>query len=61
MVIIVVCLFCLGAISKKFDAVESTEVSFKGSVYNFLNDFSAIDSSHMLIIRKYLMVKNKIK
>ena len=61
MVIIVVCLFCLGTISKKFDAVESTEVSFKENVYNSLNDFNAIDNSEILIIHKYLMVKNKIK
>ena len=37
MVIILVCLFCLGTISKKFDAVESTNVSFKEIVYDFLD------------------------
>ena len=59
----VVLLFCLETISKKFDAVESTEVSFKGNVYNFLDDYNAIDNSDILIIHKYsqVMVENKIK
>ena len=49
------CQFCLGGIYKIF---EYEEISFKGTIY----DFSVIyKKSKILIIYKYLMVKNNIK
>ena len=42
--------FCLGSISNKF----------KLNVYDFPVDYSAIDTSNILNIYKYLMIKNKI-
>ena len=35
--------FYLGSISKAFSATEFTEVSFNGSVYDFLADYNFID------------------
>ena len=52
--------FCLGSISNEFDHVDSKEVFFKGNVYDFSVDNSAIDESNILSIHKYLMVKNNI-
>ena len=53
--------FCLGSISDKFNYVEAEEISFKGNVYNFSEDYHAIEKSDILNIHKYLMVKNNIK
>ena len=52
--------FCLGSISNEFDYADSKEISFKGIVYGFSVDYSAIDKSNILNIYKYLMVKNNI-
>ena len=52
--------FCLGSISKKFDYVDSEQVSFKGNVYDFSVDSGAFDKSNILNIHKYLMIKNNI-
>ena len=53
--------FCLGTISENFVATESREVSFKGNVYDFSVDYSAIDKSVILYIHMYLMVKSETK
>ena len=50
--------FCLGSISNKFDSDDLNEVSFKGNVYHFSVDYSAIDKSNISNIRKNLMIKN---
>ena len=41
-------------ISNKFNAVESTKVSFTGSFYDFLFDFNPFDKSDIIKIHKYL-------
>ena len=51
--------FCLGRISNGFGTTESREAWLKGNVYNF--SYNANDKSHILNIRKYLMVKNSIR
>ena len=48
-------------VKNKFDYVESEEVSLKENFYNFSVDYDAINKSGILIIHKYLMVKNNIK
>ena len=53
--------FCLGSISKKFDAIEFREISFKGNIYDFSVDYNAINKSNILKIQEYLMVRNKMK
>ena len=53
--------FCVGSISETFEAIESRGVSFKGSVYDFSVYYNAINKSDILNIRKYLMIKNKMK
>ena len=53
--------FCLGSISKKFEALDSTDVSLKVNIYDFSVDFNAIDKFDILNSHKYLMVKNNIK
>ena len=53
--------FWLGSISNKFDSNDLNEISFKGNVYGFSVDYSAIDKSNILNINKYLMLKNNIK
>ena len=40
--------FCLGSISEKLVAIESREISFLGSVYDFSFDYNAIDKSDIL-------------
>ena len=52
--------FCLGSISNEFHYADSKEISFKGTVYDFSVDYSAIDKSNILNIYKYLMIKNNI-
>ena len=52
--------FCLGRISSEFDSDNLKEVSFKGNVYDFSVDYSAIHKSNILIIHKYLIIKNSI-
>ena len=52
--------FCLGSIQNEFDSGGLNEVSFKGNVYDFSVDDSAIDKSNILNIRKYLTIKNNI-
>ena len=52
--------FCLGSISNEFDSNDLNEISFKGNVYDFSVDYSAIDKSNILNIHKYLMIKNNI-
>ena len=47
---------CIGKIA----AAESTEVSFKGSVYDFSVDYNAINKSDVNIY-SYSMVENSIK
>ena len=37
--------FCLESISSTFDYVDSEKISFKGSVFDFLVDYGAIDKS----------------
>ena len=37
------------------------EVSFKGNIYDFSGDYDAIVKSEILIIHKYVMVKNNMK
>ena len=51
---------CLGSISNEFGYVDSEEISFKGNVYDFSVDYSAIDKSKVLNIHKYLMIENNI-
>ena len=51
----------LGSKSNEFGATDSREVSLKGNVYDFSDDYSAIDKSDILNIHKYLMAKNNIK
>ena len=48
-------------VKNKFDYVESEEVSLKENFHNFSVDYDAINKSDILIIHKYLMVKNNIK
>ena len=48
---------CIGKIA----AAESTEVSFKGSVYDFSVDYNAISKSDIINIYNYSMVENSIK
>ena len=48
-------------VKNKHDYVESEEVSLKENFYNFSVDYDAINKSDILIIYKYLMVKNNIK
>ena len=50
--------FCIGSISHKF---EAEEVSLKGNVYDFADDYGAIDKSDILDMHKHSMVKNYIK
>ena len=52
--------FSLASISNGFSAIESTEVSLNGNVYDFSVDYSSIDKSDISDIRKYLMPKNNI-
>ena len=53
--------FCLGNVSNKLGAIESTEVSLKGNVYDFSVDYNATNKSDILSIHEYLMVKNYAK
>ena len=53
--------FCLGSISNEFCAIESSELSLNGNLYEFLVNYSSIDKSEILKIHKYLMTKNNIK
>ena len=48
-------------VKNKSDYVESEEVSLKENFHNFSVDYDAINKSDILIIHKYLMVKNNIK
>ena len=48
---------CIGKIA----AAESTEVSFKGSVYDFSVNYNAISKSDIINIYNYSMVENSIK
>ena len=52
---------CLGNISNEFFAVESREVSLKGTAYDFSVNYNAIDISDILNVHKYFIVKNNIK
>ena len=52
---------CLGGISNGFNATESREVSLNGNVYDFLVDYSYVDTSDTLNIHKCLISKNNIK
>ena len=52
--------FCLGSISNGFSALESREVSLNGNGYDFSADYNSVDKSNILIIHKYLMIKNNI-
>ena len=61
MIITVKFINCLESISEKFGYAESQEVSFKGSVYDSLIDYDAIDKSKTFNMHKYLMVKNNTK
>ena len=47
--------------SNGFCATDSTKVSLKGNVYDFLVDYKVIDKFDILNIHKYLMVKNSTK
>ena len=53
--------FCLGTISTGFSATKFREVSLRGNVYDFSVDYSSIDKSNILKVRKYLMVKYNLK
>ena len=61
MIITVKLINCLESISEKFGYAEPQEVSFKGSVYDSLIDYDAIDKSKTFNMHKYLMVKNNTK
>ena len=52
--------FYLGSISNGFSALESREVSLNGNGYDFSADYNSVDKSNILIIHKYLMIKNNI-
>ena len=52
---------CLGSITEKLVAVESTEVSFKRIVYDYSVNYNSIDISDILNFHTYLMTKNNIK
>ena len=52
--------FCLASISNGFSALESREVSLNGNGYDFSADYNSVDKSNILIIHKYLMIKNNI-
>ena len=53
--------FCRRSISNGFGATESREVSLKGNMYDFSVDYNSIDKTDILIIHRYLMIKNNIK
>ena len=53
--------FCLKSISNGFGADQSTEVFFKGHVYDFSLGYNANDKSDIVKIHNYLMIKNNIK
>ena len=53
--------FCLGTISNRFSATESSEVSWKWNMCNFSVELNFIDKSGILNIHNYLMTKNNIK
>ena len=50
--------FCLENTSNRFGATDSREVSLKGNVYNVSVDYNATDTSDIINIHNYLMVKN---
>ena len=52
--------YCLGRISNEFDSDYLNEVSFKRNVHDFSVDYSAVHKSNILIIHKYLIIKNSI-
>ena len=52
--------FFLGSISNEFGHVDSEDEFFKGNVYDFLVDYTAIDKSNILNNHKYLMIENNI-
>ena len=52
--------FCLGSIYNKFDYIDTEEISFKGNVFDFSDDYDAIDKCNILNIHEYLMAKNSI-
>ena len=49
--------FCLGTISKKFDYVDSEQVSFKGNVYGFSVDSGAFGKSNIINIQNIYWLK----
>ena len=53
--------FCLGSLSNRFGATESSDISLKGHAYYFSFNYNSIDKSEILNIHKYLMVQNNIK
>ena len=53
--------FCFGSMSNGFSAIESTEISLNGNVYDFSVDYNSVDKSDILNIYKYLIIKNNIK
>ena len=53
--------FCLGSISNRFGTANSRKISLKGNIYDFSVDYSAIDTSDISNIDKYLSVKDNIR
>lgn len=53
--------FISEAYLKKFNYVDSEEVSFRGNVYDFTANYNAINKSEALNIHENLMVNNNTK
>ena len=53
--------FYLESMSNGFGTAEYGEISLKVNLYDFLVNYNAIDKYNILIIYKYLVVKNNIK
>ena len=53
--------FCLGSISKGYNATESKAVSLNENVYDFSVYYNSIDTSDILNVHKCSMTKNSIK
>ena len=51
---------CLERIYNKLGATDSKEISLKGNVNDFSDDYKSMDQSNILNIHKYLMIKNNV-
>ena len=50
--------FCLGSTSEDFTNNQINEISLKGAINNFSNDYGLIGNKNKLNIHDYLMKKN---